>query len=213
MLPCVTAAAAAAVGTTFEKSWKYILCRRCFISVSRKIKISLCLWDERGWGREGLLVCIQRGSETFFLLMQVCYCLEKLVSLWTSRPLRWHHFEQKLKRRNVTKCANCELTSASPTHPSVKSKISLFFASLLLPSFRLLHQKSHFFPSTRAVVHVNVYWSTTTENSTHTSSFFWLLDEPICLHQCLPPGIDDHKLSSITHTLCRLNIRDMISKL
>lgn len=42
--------------------WKIMemyLCRQCFISVWAlwKIKISLCLWEERGWGEEGPSVC------------------------------------------------------------------------------------------------------------------------------------------------------------
>lgn len=102
------------------------LCRRCFISVRalREIKISLCLWEERGRGGEGqsvrINVCVWgdeiRMHRVFFfpllLQMSVCVfvhdrgCNSHVVQSKTSR-------QKKKKKKMWQKVQNHELTSAT----------------------------------------------------------------------------------------------------
>lgn len=143
--------------------WKIMemyLRRWCFISVWAlwKIKISLCLWEVRGWGWEGLAVCERkcvRRCKSFSadgFQVRLCVCAR-------ARLQQRHRFEKKTSRQNVTKGANHELTSASP--------------DVLLWSQKYLSSSSHSrsfikkntlqaFVSTHAAVHENVRWWATT---------------------------------------------------
>lgn len=100
------------------------LCRRCFISVRalREIKISLCLWEERGRGGEGQSVCINvcvwgdeiRMHRGFFFLSS-CKC--QSVCLCTTGVVTATSFRAKLpgKKKKIMwqRVQNHELTSAT----------------------------------------------------------------------------------------------------
>lgn len=124
------------------------LCRRCFISVRalREIKISLCLWEERGRGGEGQSVCInvcvceemKSGCIGVFfpplLQMSVCVfvhdrgCNSHVVQSKTSR--------QK-KNNNVTKGAKPRADVSHFRHSTVKSSQIYLLTSSPPPSHTL----------------------------------------------------------------------------
>lgn len=99
--------------------WKIMemyLCRRRFISIWAlwEIKISLCLWEERGWGGEGVWMCVEIGMRMKFFL-NLC-----ISGVFVHRV--WHLF---WTRTNVPKW------QADARRLTVKSNIS---SSCLSPS-------------------------------------------------------------------------------
>lgn len=150
------------------KIMKMYLCRRCFISVWAlwKIKISLCLWEERGWRREGLAcvcacvnVCADKISMRFFCLfaVNVCVCAQ-------ARSQQWHRWEQNFHSKCDKRCKSWADVSFS-RHPAVKSKISLLLISasftlqlFLTSSSCSIKTTLRAFVSMCAAVHENVCW-------------------------------------------------------
>lgn len=122
--------------------WKIMemyLRRWCFISVWAlwKIKISLCLWEVRGWGWEGLAVCerkcVRRCKSFSADGFQVRLCVVCAGEAAAATSFWEKNFQAKCDKR----CKSRADVSLS-RRPAVKSKISL-----LLISLPLLHQKKH----------------------------------------------------------------------
>lgn len=102
----------------WNRIWKIMemyLRRWCFISVWAlwKIKISLCLWEVRGWGWEGLAVC-ERKCARRCKSFSADWVPGPLVCCVRGRGCSSDIVLSKTSRQNVTKGANHELTSASP---------------------------------------------------------------------------------------------------
>lgn len=119
--------------------WKIMemyLRRWCFISVWAlwKIKISLCLWEVRGWGWEGLAVCerkcVRRCKSFSADGFQVRLCVvcageaAAATSFWAKLPGKMWQKVQITSWRQPLPTSCCEVKNISPPHltPAPSSK-------------------------------------------------------------------------------------------
>lgn len=154
--------------------WKIMemyLCRRCFISVWAlwKIKISLCLWEEREWGGEGLCVhgCVCRRNEDarvfFFFSFSLCYecvCGFSSVCVFVQKQdcdshIVWNkNFQAKCDKRCKSR-ADVSLFR----HLTVKSSQKYLFSLSLPPSLCLASSLLPPAPSSKP--HCSLLWART----------------------------------------------------
>lgn len=119
-----------------KKIMEMYLCRRCFISVRAlwRIKISLCLWEEKEREREdeeGRGVCAddkKTGCESFFSSSPLPGWIFPCTSTTAKKK------KKKLPRRNVTKRCDARADVSLSRRPAAESKIPPLLISAALPS-------------------------------------------------------------------------------
>lgn len=171
--------------------WKIMemyLCRRCFISVWAlwKIKISLCLWEERGWRGEGQRACgdeMRMHKFVFFSpFFSECVCFwsvcvfvherdrdRDIILSFKKKKLpgkMWQKVQIMSWRQPLQTCC-CEVRNISPPH------LCLLHAGALphlLPL--LLHQHYAAGFCERAAMHENL-WRLVSDQGTNKQTKKW----------------------------------------